>query len=226
MKKYYVYQYVDPQTNLPFYIGKGTKNRMYIHLKETYETTENKLKYAYIQGLKNKGIVPIIEKISDNMSEADAYTMETSLIARYGRIGIEPEGILTNRCEDSRPPIRLGADHHNYGKPIHVPDESVRRMNISKAKKGRPNGQKGLKKSETMRSRLSASKTGVPMAESTKIKLREIGSGEANSQYGSWWVTNGTDNKKIRRVEDMPEGWHNGRTVSHINGFRGAKRVR
>ena len=226
MKTYYVYQYKDPTTHLPFYVGKGTNQRMFFHLKETYENTSNVFKWAHIQGLRNKGLEPVIEVIADNLSEVDAYTLEEALIKKYGRKGLDPSGILTNRCESNRPPTQSGPSHHNYGKPVKVPDENKRRKNISVAKKGKPNGQKGLKKSETMRSRLSASKTGVPMAESTKKKLSEIGSGEANSQYGSWWVTNGIENKKIRRVEDMPEGWHNGRTVNHIKGFGGAKGVR
>ena len=106
-----------------------------------------------------------------------------------------------------------------------IHDENKRRQSISNAKKGKPNGQKGLKKSENMRKRLSASKTGVRMSEATKKKLSEIGSGTANSQYGSFWVTNGVQNKKVRHIEDMPEGWYKGRTVSNITGFRGAKRV-
>jgi hypothetical protein len=226
MKKYYVYQYKDPITNLPFYIGKGSKRRMFAHLKETYENTSNVFKWAYIEGLKNKGLEPVIEIIKDNLSESNAYILEAELIKKYGRKGIDPEGILTNRCEDSNPPSVFGPAHHNYGKPVQVPDENKRRENISRSKKGRPNGQKGLKKSVQMCAKLSASKTGVRHTESTKKKLSQINTGEGNPNYGTFWITDGTQNKKVKTLDNVPDGWYHGRTVKHIAGFRGSKRVR
>ena len=102
--KFYVYQYLDPRTNLPFYVGKGTLNRMYVHLHETKNNTENKKKYAYIQGLRNKGLEPIVEKIVDGLDGKTAYDLEKELIKKYGRKGIDKNGILTNICEDNRPP--------------------------------------------------------------------------------------------------------------------------
>jgi NUMOD3 motif len=113
---YYVYEYIDPITNLPFYIGKGKDNRDLKHLDETYETTENKKKYAYIEGLRNKGLTPVINKIKTNLTESDAYDLETELIKKYCRRDIDPNGILTNICEDNRPPSALGriySDEHN-----------------------------------------------------------------------------------------------------------------
>jgi hypothetical protein len=38
---YYVYQYIDPRNNLPFYIGKGKGKRYQTHLFETADNTEN-----------------------------------------------------------------------------------------------------------------------------------------------------------------------------------------
>lgn len=37
--------------------------------------------------------------------------------------------------------------------------------------------------------------------------------GEKNSQYGTMWVTNGRENKKINREDAMPEGFKRGRTL-------------
>lgn len=102
--KFYVYRLTDPRTNLPFYIGKGCDYRCYKHLTETAENTENYKKYCYIQGLRNKGYEPIVEKIKEHMSESDAYDLETELIQQYGRIDIDLNGILTNICLDNRPP--------------------------------------------------------------------------------------------------------------------------
>jgi dissimilatory sulfite reductase (desulfoviridin) alpha/beta subunit len=36
--------------------------------------------------------------------------------------------------------------------------------------------------------------------------------GSENSQYGTMWITNGTENKKIKKeVDIIPEGWYKGR---------------
>lgn len=120
---YYVYMYIDPRTNLPFYIGKGSGDRYKVHLYETKETTENYKKWAYIQGLKNKNLEPIIEIVGEYEEETEAYNHETILIKKYGRKNIDADGILTNMCIDNRPPNSKGKIHT---------DESRRNMSLSK----------------------------------------------------------------------------------------------
>jgi hypothetical protein len=112
---YYIYQYLDPRTNLPFYIGKGSGDRMYRHLAETKDKTENRKKYAVIKGLQNKGLEPIVEKIAENLTEVVAYEMERKLIEQYGRRDLDEGGILTNICTDNRPPHFIGENHPRYG---------------------------------------------------------------------------------------------------------------
>jgi len=40
---------------------------------------------------------------------------------------------------------------------------------------------------------------------------REKSSGEKNSQHGTMWITNGIENKKIKKIDNIPEGWYKGR---------------
>lgn len=40
-------------------------------------------------------------------------------------------------------------------------------------------------------------------------------SGERNSQFGSVWITNGYDNKKIHKTAPIPDGWRRGRTLAN-----------
>lgn len=35
--------------------------------------------------------------------------------------------------------------------------------------------------------------------------------GEHNSQYGTMWITNGIQNKKIKKDQVIPQGWRKGR---------------
>ena len=37
------------------------------------------------------------------------------------------------------------------------------------------------------------------------------GCGKNNSQYGTVWITNGTENKKIKKNTEIPNGWYLGR---------------
>ena len=49
-----------------------------------------------------------------------------------------------------------------------------------------------------------------------KMKIKAIGKGlgNTNSQYGTIWITNGIENKKIKNSEIVPEGWKHGRILS------------
>jgi len=55
--------------------------------------------------------------------------------------------------------------------------------------------------------------------EKTKLKIGQTNSikqkGNKNSQYDTCWITNGIENKKIKKIENVPNGWNLGRTISH-----------
>jgi hypothetical protein len=44
------------------------------------------------------------------------------------------------------------------------------------------------------------------------IEMKGKKTGKSNSQYGTIWITNGKDNTKIKLSEEIPIGWHTGRT--------------
>lgn len=129
MTTYYVYVYSDPRTELPFYVGKGSGNRMFHHLKETKESTENYLKWCKIKSITNDGMTPKIDIVFESVSEELAYNHEANLISHYGRIGFDEGGLLTNRCVDNRPPTYAAA----------LPRNAEYRKNISLAKQGDKN---------------------------------------------------------------------------------------
>jgi hypothetical protein len=59
--------------------------------------------------------------------------------------------------------------------------------------------------------------TGKKHKEETKRKIGDINSikqsGEKNSQFGSFWITNGIENKKIKKDCTIPKDWTKGRKV-------------
>ena len=66
---------------------------------------------------------------------------------------------------------------------------------------------------------LKPSRTGKKHTDETKRKMSETKrknkshSGERNSQYGTMWITNGIENKKIKKDIKIPEGWSKGRKI-------------
>jgi hypothetical protein len=51
-------------------------------------------------------------------------------------------------------------------------------------------------------------------SEETKLKMRKPKNiGKRNSQYGSMWITNESENKKISKIDSIPEGWRLGRKM-------------
>ena len=52
----------------------------------------------------------------------------------------------------------------------------------------------------------------------TKRKIGEINSikqkGNNNSQFGTCWMTNGIENKKIKKDSKIPQGWYVGRKIN------------
>jgi hypothetical protein len=39
--------------------------------------------------------------------------------------------------------------------------------------------------------------------------------GDKTSQFGTMWITNGTENRKIKKdLDSIPEGWYKGRIIN------------
>lgn len=160
---YYVYELIDPRHNTPFYVGKGKGRRAKTHLWETPET-RNEHKENKIAAIRREGLEPIIKYIVEDIEDEDlAYDIETALIKHYGRKGYDKKGILTNICEDSRPPNHKGKTYEQiYG--------------VERAKEQRE-----------LRARLQKERGGYgpkKHSQETINKLKKWGVGEKNPMYG------------------------------------------
>jgi group I intron endonuclease len=58
---------------------------------------------------------------------------------------------------------------------------------------------------------------GKTHTDETKRKMSEVkkgkGTGKDNTQFGTMWITNGTENKKIKKEEIIPTKWKKGRIL-------------
>lgn len=161
--KFYVYYLIDPRTEVPFYVGKGTGSRCYTHLSENTNTCRNKRLYGHIKKMRKRGIEPKAVKIKKNLTEEAAYELEAQEIKKYGRIAFDEGGILFNIMEGgSGPPTLFGEDNGFYGR-THTEET---RLIISQANKGR-------KRSEEHRRIISETHKGVQKSEEHKSKIRE-----------------------------------------------------
>jgi len=98
MTTFYVYQLIDPRTNKPFYVGKGCGNRATAHIAEARGSKAkwiNRIKCQIILNIELCGLEVVIDKLSDGLSESEAFDMEEQLIARMGRL-VDGSGILSN----------------------------------------------------------------------------------------------------------------------------------
>ena len=51
----------------------------------------------------------------------------------------------------------------------------------------------------------------IEWKERHSIIMKEKQNGKNNSQFGTVWITNGINNRKIKKECDIPDGWHRGR---------------
>lgn len=78
---YYVYLYIDPRTNEPFYVGKGQGGRALSHLGDTNESS----KVARIKDIRAAGREPQIDILVHGLtSEEAAFRIEAAVIDAIG----------------------------------------------------------------------------------------------------------------------------------------------
>lgn len=95
--RYYVYYLIDPRTLQPFYVGKGTGDRIHQHENEaTYPINKqwNPVKCKIINEIHSLGLKVIKQTIKNNLTEDQAYVLEKKTINKHGKR--RDGGVLTN----------------------------------------------------------------------------------------------------------------------------------
>ena len=129
MNIYYTYVLIDPVTRQPFYVGKGSKTRIYDHWKHrNSKQVGNKMLKGTLNKIHSLKLKPIYEKVLINVTETEALNKERELIKLYGRRDIKT-GILCNLTDGGEdggsswsPETREARRQHelakNKGRPV------------------------------------------------------------------------------------------------------------
>lgn len=118
-KNYYVYLLIDSSTNIPFYVGKGTSNRMKQHERDAVNETypNHRSVHAKIRKMLSTNVPIKYEQHCCN-NENEAFELECKLITHHGRKDLKtgPLCNLTDGGEGARnqsyEAIRNRADKH------------------------------------------------------------------------------------------------------------------
>lgn len=111
--RYYVYALVDPRDNWIFYVGKGIRNRVYQHAQAAITDDSQNLKLSTIREIKDLGLDVKYYIIRHNLTEQEAYLVESSIIDLLTYPAFNKENILTN----------IVSGHHQWNEGIKTDEE-------------------------------------------------------------------------------------------------------
>ena len=206
MENYYLYYHKNPLTKELFYIGIGTNKRACDFISGRNSHYKNYIK---------KHGEPIIDIIKENLTKEEACSLEIEFISKYGRKGIEPDGILLNKSIGGEI-IALGNKFTEEQKQKIVQAKTGQKYNIPE---GRIHGSKGKPKpdgfmSGEMKEKISKgnkgkkhskvhNNKGIPISEETKQKIGKANSKPKPPGFGNL-IKSRVDHKLIGEKNSKP----------------------
>ena len=213
--KYTIYQI----TNLidgKIYIGKHQTN----NINDNYMGSGKLLRYAQSKyGIENfkKDILFVFDSEEEmNAKESELVTEEFCLredtynicvggLGGFSYINNNPDRFLTEKRLNS---LWSNKDRTKRWIELYRSDPEFRRkhheISASARKRAQENNPLG-----TFYGKTHSDKTKKLIGEKNSINMK----GESNSQFGSMWITNGKESKKIKKIDTVPNGWYKGRVI-------------
>jgi hypothetical protein len=210
LKKYHYLYKTTNLLNCKFYIGIHSTN----NLNDGYLGSGKRLKYSIKKYGKENFKSEILE-FFDNRE---------ILIEKEKQI-VNDELLLNSHCMNlryggdggSQPPKILrkwiDAGKLAYLKKLSI-DPEFKEKCLNKLKNGTKRAHReGKYKYDNFKGKKHTKESKDKMSELKKNK----GLGMDNSQFGTMWITNGIENKKIKKESNIPNGWKKGRNIINNN---------
>lgn len=139
---FYLYEMINPNKGLPFYVGKGKLNRYTNHFN--FNSSKNHYKINTIKNILSKNEKVIIKIIFRSDDELLVLKKENELVLKYGRLN-NGTGILTNLTDGGE------------GLSGFIPSDELRKR-WSESRKGQDNGMYNKKHTQTSKEKISNTK--------------------------------------------------------------------
>jgi hypothetical protein len=152
--RFYTYAYLR-EDRTPYYIGKGSGNRLYKRGKKQFKPPVDKSRIIFLK---------------QNLTEEEAFKHEIYMIAVFGRKDLGT-GILHNRTDGGE---GLSGVIRSEEWRIKIRESKKGNSPSEETRKKLKEVRTGKKHSEETKRKMSESRTGIPSSEETKRKLREI----------------------------------------------------
>lgn len=210
-KKYHFIYKTTNVLNGKYYIGMHSTN----DLEDGYLGSGRRLRYSINKYGKENHIREIIEHCSsrEELKKREEEVVNLNEIAKVECMNLKVggEGGLVN---DEHKKAFVKAGKINL---INSKEKREKSLLITRSTdRYKENMSKSLK--NYYKNNFSSFK-GKKHSDETKQKISESskgkGCGSSNSQYGSCWITNEIENKKIKRGDLIPEGWRLGRKMKN-----------
>lgn len=168
---YYTYAYLR-KNKTPYYIGKGSNNRIFKRKKKDVKPPKDKSRIIFLK---------------QNLTEEDAFKHEKYMIAVFGRKDLGT-GILHNKTDGGEgtlgvvitPQFREKMRNIMIGR-THTKEAKLK---VSKANKGKSSWIKGKNHSEKTKFKISEANKNKIVSEETKEKISKSQTKTGNSFYG------------------------------------------
>ena len=106
----YIYALYDPTDNseLPFYVGRGIKDRIFSHLKESHNDQVTEI----IKNIRSLNMQPVVKILIHGLSSQEAKAAETAAIAMLGKDNLANK-VRGNRSSFTNVSPQELIDHYN-----------------------------------------------------------------------------------------------------------------
>jgi hypothetical protein len=205
-EKTYHYIYKTTYKNSgKYYVGMHSTD----NLNDGYIGSGKIIRYAIKRYGKDNFIFEIIEFLSDRKSliKREIEIVNKELLSDTNCVNIVEGGSGGIKWQTDEQRAYITKKASEYQKEKWKDKEYREKITEVLRENTKKNHQQGKIKYNTTKGKNITEEHKQKIGEANKIKQ----SGSSNSQFGTRWITNGTENKKIKKTSSIPNGWEIGR---------------